>query len=398
MVRKRLIRITPEGFYYFIVMSFVFTGAVMREINLMLLLAGMMLGPLLYNARTVLRMTRHLSVVRRLPQYATAGDPLTVELTLNSKWRFSGIRAIDWIQRAGEPAPPAIKAVAPLAEAPARGSATVCYRLLPVERGEYRFGPVQLRTSFPFGLVRRTVEHELPASLVVFPRKGTLMRRWTALSHQAHETVSERRPSRSSGDFYGLRDYRNGDGRRHIHWRTSARRGKLTVRQFERPVHHDTAIYLDLWQPDRPNDVDRQAVETAVSFAATLVAELCRRQGCRIWLVAADSPGRPFEGLASPWLEHEAMKRLSLARASTRPFDEAAWIEAAEQIPRHALGVLVTSRAASPTFDATPIEQAETQAAGRTVCVSSRSSELAEFFELSEHPADRQPADRPLKR
>jgi hypothetical protein len=102
--------------------------------------------------------------------------------------------------------------------------------------------------------------------------------------------------------------------------------------------------------------------------------------------------------LASPWLEHEAMKRLSLARTSTRPFDEAAWMEAAERIPRHALGVLVTSRAASPTLDATPIEHAETQAAGRTVCVSSRSSELAEFFELSEHPADRQPADRPLKR
>jgi uncharacterized protein (DUF58 family) len=355
MVRKRLIRITPEGFYYFIVMSFVFTGAVLREINLMLLLAGMMLGPLLYNARTVLRMTRHLSVVRRLPQYATAGDRLTVELTLNSKWRFSGVRAIDWIRRTSEPASTPIQVMAPLAEAPARGSTTVRYRLLLGHRGEYRFGPVQLRTAFPFGLVRRTVEHELPASLVVFPREGTLMRRWTALSHQAHESVSERRPSRSSGDFYGLRDYRSGDGRRHIHWRTSARRGKLTVRQFERPVHHDTAIYLDLWQPDRATDDDRQAVETAVSFAATLIGELCRRQGCRIWLVEADSPSR------------------------------------------HALGVLVTSRAGSPTLDATAIEQAENRAAGRTVCFSSRSRELAEFFALSEHAPERQPADRTLK-
>src|SRR5687768_434982 len=99
MPRKRRIMITAEGAYYLFVLAFVFTGAVLREINLMLVLAGMMLGPLLYNMRAARRMTQQLAVRRRLPDSATAGEPLSVELVLNTKTRSSGLRLIDAIER-----------------------------------------------------------------------------------------------------------------------------------------------------------------------------------------------------------------------------------------------------------------------------------------------------------
>ena len=76
--------ITLEGAYYLFVLAFVFTGAVLREINLMLVLAGMMLGPLLYNAFMARRMTQRFTVRRRLPATAIAGEPLTVELVASS--------------------------------------------------------------------------------------------------------------------------------------------------------------------------------------------------------------------------------------------------------------------------------------------------------------------------
>ena len=99
MRRKRRIMITAEGAYYLFVLAFVFTGAVLREINLMLVLAGMMLGPLFYNIRTTRRMTQHVAVRRRLPESATASEPVAVELVVSSETKSLGLRLIDCIGR-----------------------------------------------------------------------------------------------------------------------------------------------------------------------------------------------------------------------------------------------------------------------------------------------------------
>ena len=66
------------------------------------------------------------------------------------------------------------------------------------------------------------------------------------------------------------------------------------VRQFERAVHRDVALIVDLWQPVHASDEDRDHVERAVSFAATLIDGLCRRGGCRIWLGIAGAGTAPL--------------------------------------------------------------------------------------------------------
>jgi len=235
-------------------------------------------------------------------------------------------------------------------------------------------------------LIRRTVEHELPATLLVFPRLGSLTAKFSALVRDAaHETSGERRQTYTSGDFYGLRDYRSGDSRRHIHWRTSARRGKLMVRQFERAVHHDVAVYVDLWQPAPTTDEDREHVERAVSFAATLVHDLCRRDGCRVWLAIAGEAASPLEGAASTWLAREAMVRLTCAEPSVRNFDRDAWTSALAQAPRQATCVLVTSRKEAPAVaDVARFASAPGQrsSAERLVCVCTQDVAFNEVFQI----------------
>jgi uncharacterized protein (DUF58 family) len=381
------IMITPEGGYYLFVMSFVFAGAVLREINLMLVLAGMMLGPLIYNARTARRMTRRVTVRRRLPDSATAGEPATVELVLTSKSRFSGVGIVDTVERVGGD-PPRVRVTASpvLAEAAAGQTVTVRYRLLLARRGEYRFGPVLVRSAFPFGLIRRSVQHELPGTLLVFPQLGLLTARWSALVHNVtRDTSGARRQTFAAGDFYGLRDYRSGDTRRHIHWRTSARRGKLMVRQFERGLHQDVAVYVDLWQPDRPTDADREHVERVISFAATLIHDLYRREGCRVWLAIAGADEPPLEGTVSTWLLQEAMTRLARAKPSSHDFDHRRYTIALAQSPRQAMQVVVTSR--KETTSAADLVRS-TAASGeygsteRLAFIRSRDSSLEEMFEL----------------
>jgi uncharacterized protein (DUF58 family) len=392
MLRKRRIMITAEGAYYLFVLAFVFTGAVLREINLMLVLAGMMLGPLLYNIRMARRMTQQVSLRRRLPDSATAGQPLVVELVIGAKKKTSGLRLIDSVDRLTSSGPTQrAKATAILADCSAGHAATLRYRLLFSRRGEYHFGPLQIKCSYPFGLIRRTIEHNLPGTLLVFPRLGVLTGAWNALFQQAaHGTQRQRRQSYAAGDFYGLRDYRSGDSRRHIHWRTSARRGNLMVRQFERAVHQDVAVYVDLWQPAAPAEQDRQHVECAVSFAATLVNLLCRRGGCNVWLSLAGAPESPLMGIATSALAREAMVRLARAEATSQGFDQVHCTAAFAQAPRRATRVLVTTRPAFPqAFQLASVgaDSGEHWREGRLIAMSTRDATFDQLFQFETTPS-----------
>ena len=90
------------------------------------------------------------------------------------------------------------------------------------------------------------------------------------------------------------------------------------VRQFEQPRNRDVAVLVDLWQPERPGPRQPENVERAVSFAATLVAELCRKGGSDVYLVMADPVLRLSGGPASAALLQEMMERLALVEARSR--------------------------------------------------------------------------------
>ena len=86
-------------------------------------------------------------------------------------------------------------------------------------------------------------------------------------------------------EYHGLRGYRSGDSPRWIHWRTSARRGELMVKEFEHQNEQDLAILIDPWLPrTKASAEQRETIEQAISFAATLCVETARHQGRRITL------------------------------------------------------------------------------------------------------------------
>ena len=168
------------------------------------------------------------------------------------------------------------------------------------QRGRYRFSPPAVSTRFPFGLFRRTVFAGPADTLIVFPRLGRLTRRWLARQHETFEGASrrERRYGPLSGDFFGVRPWQSGDSRRHVHWRSTAQHQSLVVRQFDRQRNPDVAILLDLWQPKRPLAEHLENVELAVSFAATVVADTCRKGGGNL-LVQTTAGGPGVRGPAS---------------------------------------------------------------------------------------------------
>jgi uncharacterized protein (DUF58 family) len=199
---------------------------------------------------------------------------------------------------------------------PAGQSRRRTYRGRLPQRGRYRFAPVAVSTRFPFGFFRRTVLVGAADTLVVYPRLGRLTPRWLARHRESFEGSHrrERRHGRTLGDFFGVRPWRSGDERRHVHWRSSARHGSLVVRQFERHRNRDVAILVNLWQPQRPSAEHLANVELAISFAATVVADTCRKGGGNL-LLGTTAGGPWVRGPASAALEHGAMESLAMAEA-----------------------------------------------------------------------------------
>lgn len=307
-----------EGWCYLGVMAFVFFGALIRDINLLMLLFGILVGPLLYSLWYGWFALRKVDVRRELPRRVHAGDLFEVTIEVASRRRWFGLWAIvvsDQITAPGREAAPREPRLMFLHLAPGK-SYRLTYQTRLLDRGVYEFGPLVVSTRFPLGLARRHAVVDVRDRLVVWPRLGKLGSRSPRAVQQQTEFNSRQSHHQRGlydGDFYGLRDWRAGDSLRWIHWRTTARRGELMVRQFERQRAPDITLLVDLWQPPRAELCQRENVELAISYAATLVRDTCRRGGHQITIAIAGRQNVFFRGPAGAVLLEQALAALATA-------------------------------------------------------------------------------------
>lgn len=312
----RRLRICRETWYYLVVLGVVLGGAFLREVNLLFVFAGMLTGPLLLNWRMVTSSLWKLTIKRKLPNGICAGDLLIGQLELTNSRRKLGSWAVtvtDSLHRNGD------EIVEPKTFFPfigGRKTVEGSYQCRLEHRGCYEVGPFALTTRFPFGLFERTIVFGKPESMIVFPRLGHLSQRWLARHHESFEgkKQAQQRNSRIEGEFFGVRDWRKGDSRRSIHWRSSARRGDWVVRQFEQPHNRDVAILIDLMVPAK-NELQRKKLETAISFAATAVADLCRQGGANLLFGTTAAPDQCIVGPASMVLLQDVMNELAIVES-----------------------------------------------------------------------------------
>ncbi len=343
MASPRQIWLCREGVYYTAVLLAVLIGAVSRQLNLLMLVGSVLAGPLLFSLVYGRLSLRRLAIERKLPALLHADERLRVDVTVSNRRRWFGVWAIrvdDFVARDGATAAETARVGVFFPRVQARETSHVGYDgRLPL-RGRYRFGPLRVSTRFPLGLVRHSYILEDRAELLVHPRLGRLSRGLAKMIRE-HEAGSQRLSRRGllEADFHGLREWRTGDSRRWIHWRTSARRGSLIVRQFEQRRSQNLALLVDLWQPWNPTDDELAHVETAISFVATFIADVCREPGARLMLDLAAQEPLHRSGPVTPLFFREQMDALALVEAHHE-----------DELPGslgHALGLVPIS---TPTF------------------------------------------------
>ena len=132
-------------------------------------------------------------------------------------------------------------------------------------RGLINVGPARAVRSDPLGLLRRVRSWDEPVVLHVHP--VTIRVPFDATGFQLDvEGVSTGKLSSSDVSFHALRDYEPGDDRRAVHWQSTARLGKLIVRQYEETHRSHHVIVLDTSR----DAWDHDSFETAVSVTGSL--------------------------------------------------------------------------------------------------------------------------------
>lgn len=119
------------------------------------------------------------------------------------------------------------------------------YELPQVPRGRYAFGPVRLTVEDPFALARADLVQGEPQALVVYPRLVALDRLFSEGGAHAQEgrRLLLRRPT--GFELHSVREYEQGESLRKVHWRSTARRGQLMVKELEDAPRDEVAVLLD---------------------------------------------------------------------------------------------------------------------------------------------------------
>src|SRR5581483_6439493 len=153
--------------------------------------------------------------------------------------------------------------------------ARAAYRLPTDKRGLVQIGPLEVVVADPFGVAASSTRAAPVTELTVFPHVDDIV----AVPHTSGDDphAGAEHPSalgRSGEDFYALRPYVVGDDLRRVHWRSTARRDELMVRQDELPWQGRVTVLLDV----RRSGHSAASFELAVSAAASVITASWRRR------------------------------------------------------------------------------------------------------------------------
>jgi uncharacterized protein (DUF58 family) len=122
---------------------------------------------------------------------------------------------------------------------------TVRYVLESLPRGRYAFGDVRAELTDPFGLERAVVRLPTPGALLVYPRLARLERLFSEAGARSHDGRRLLLRRHTGFELHGVREYEQGESLRRVHWRSTARRGHLMVKELEDAPRDEIAVLLD---------------------------------------------------------------------------------------------------------------------------------------------------------
>jgi len=290
----RRLTFTREGKIIVILAVGVGFAAINTGNNLLYLLLGWLLSFIIASGILSELTLRALKVERRPPPRVWAGEPFLMEVVIKNGKDNRASYSIEVEDLQG---------VTPIdkrcyfLKIPEAKSQRTSYRHTFVRRGLYTLTGYRLATKFPFALFRKSRDVDAPLEVLVYPARVSVPRPPPRAATRG-DAVADKLGRR--GEFFGLREHRVGDDRRDVHWKSSARSGRLLVREYEDELARRVVIGVDNALPKDvrealadgaltpAHEAQVNAVERAISVAASLSAAYLE-VGWTVELVARDA-------------------------------------------------------------------------------------------------------------
>ena len=293
--RVRRFRLTREGRAFLFVTLGVGLAAVNTANNLLYLVLGLLLSLLLVSGVLSDLALWKLRIRRKLParMFASKRALIDVKALNDKRWLASvSVETIDEID--GNDSEPAR-----FLRIEAGKTGTASYGFTPQRRGLLELGTMRVRTRYPFGLIEKGYTVFEPDEVVVYPQ---LLDQRVAppIRPMLGDAAPMHRTGRGSEFAGSVRFYREGDEARNIHWKRTASRGQLVVREHEQDSSAMVTLTIDNVIPSGVADEAawREAFEQSISEVAT-IASTYIAQGVSVEVRASDGAS-PMVGGGSP--------------------------------------------------------------------------------------------------
>lgn len=259
---RRTIYPTREGWWCLLAAVGLGFTAINSGNNLLYLLESMLLGLVIVSGVLSEQSLRRLQLSALAPDEIYAGRPAVLGVRiLNAKRRIPARWIVLEIVETGRVI--TLPWVGPGAER------MVTWEHTFPARGRRRLRGVRLRTRFPFGLFIKSGPVQLQDEVLVFPATEPLGAERPGVAPGEDATPIRRRGR--GDDLHNLREYRDGDDPRLIHWRVSAKTGTTMVRELQAEAATDVRIVLR-----GTGAHDSVRLERGLSRAASLAVHFLR--------------------------------------------------------------------------------------------------------------------------
>ena len=264
-----------SGLVMIVITAIVGIVAIHTSAGLLYLILGLLLGAWIVSAILSNANMWGISVTRSIGQTSQVGEFLEIIYTVTNRKILMSSYAVsieEVIQ--GKIVMPygSVMRIGP------RKTMVIKVRMLCQHRGNLQLRSVRLASRYPFGLVAKSIVTTEAAGVMIHPHIGRI----------GFDLFSGQRASTSGGigqynqqtkgfeEYLGIREFRDTDSFHWVHWKSSARLNKLMVKEMAEYHANQITIILDL-RIDVKNIKQRDALETAICFVATLIERATER-------------------------------------------------------------------------------------------------------------------------
>ena len=140
-----------------------------------------------------------------------------------------------------------------------------------LQRGVFQMGPAEISTTDLLGLYRARSLHGTTEKIMIYPKINDLGNFQTGSSNLPSEGMARKKSNILSPHASSVREYTYGDSLSRIHWKTTARSGRLMSKEFDVGTSNEIMILNDLDKSIQFGHFDESTTELSITLVASLI-------------------------------------------------------------------------------------------------------------------------------